>query len=203
MIRVIAKSRGITEIGRCKENEHRVVVFTESAEILQMYPNASVTVLHQRSGDPDAYPVPGEYVNINDGMVEWTVRSSDLAIVGRGQCAVVFTSDGVVAKTMIYETQVREALATSDEPPEPWQSWVDSVTNAANRATEAAQTAEETVEGIGAAGEEQIQAIENKGKEVIESIPDDYTALDTKVNTLEQKVTNLITAAETGLVVNL
>lgn len=203
MIRVIAKSRGITEIGRCKENEYRVVVFPESAEILQMYPNASVTVLHQRSGDPDAYPVPGEYVNINDGMVEWTVRSSDLAIVGRGHCAVVFTSDGVVARTINYETQVRESLGTSDEPPEPWESWVDSVTNAANRATEAAQTAEETVEGIEAAGEEQIQAIENKGEEVIESIPADYTALDTKVNTLEQKVTNLITAAETGLVVNL
>ena len=143
MIRVIAKSRGITEIGRCKENEYRVVGFPGSAEILQMYPNASVTVLHQRSGDPDAYPVPGEYVNINDGMVEWTVRSSDLAIVGRGHCVVVFTSDGVVARTITYETQVRESLGTSDEPPEPWQSWVDSVTNAANRATEAAQTAEE------------------------------------------------------------
>ena len=145
--------RGLNHIGRLGENEHRTIRFRESAEILAMYPEATVAVLHKRHGDEVAYPVAHGYVSIDGGMVCWTIQSGDLAYVGRGQCEVVFYSGDVVAKSLIYDTMVDRALDGAGDPPEPWESWIEQVSAtaadiAADRAAaEQAQTAAETVQG--------------------------------------------------------
>lgn len=126
--------RGLNHIGRLGENEHRTVRFWESTEVLAQYPEASVTVLHRRPGDPAAYPVAPGYVEIQDGVVCWTIQSGDLTKVGRGKAELVFTSGEIVAKTMIYDTMIDQALDGTGEAPEPWESWIEEVTEAGEHA---------------------------------------------------------------------
>lgn len=126
--------RGLNHIGRLGENEHRTIRFWESTEVLAMYPEASVTVLHKRPGDAAAYPVAPGYVEIQDGIVCWTIQSGDLAKVGRGKAELVFTNGGVIAKTMIYDTMIDQALDGAGDPPEPWESWIEEVVEAGEHA---------------------------------------------------------------------
>ena len=129
-----ANARGRTVIGRLGENEHKCIEFRETAELLEMYPEAAVTVLHQRPGDPDAYPVAPEYVQIIAGVVQWTVQSGDLARTGDGLCEVALVQDSVVAKTLIYQTEILDALDGAGEPPDPWKGWQKNVTDTADLA---------------------------------------------------------------------
>ena len=134
MITIPVNNRGRTVIGRLGENEHRCIAFRESAAVLEMYPSAVVAVLHQRPGDPEAYPVSGQYVAIEDGVVKWTIQSGDLNATGCGQCELVFSQGGIVAKTMIYQTEILPALDGAGTPPEPWESWVQEVNETADDA---------------------------------------------------------------------
>lgn len=141
MIRVKANGRGLTDIGYLGENEHRVVWFYESAALMKMYPDATVTLLHQRKGDVTAYPVAPQYISTDKGLVEWTVQSGDVAVAGEGKCELAFTENGIVAKTLIYGTLVSASLDGSGEPPEPWESWVQEVQENANEAIQASNDA--------------------------------------------------------------
>lgn len=120
-------TKGLNHIGRLGENEHRTLRFRESAEILTLYPEAVVTVLHKRPGDLAAYPVAAEYVDVSSGMVCWTIQSGDLARVGRGKVELVFAEGDVIAKSFIYDTFVDPALNGSEEPPDPWRTWIDGI----------------------------------------------------------------------------
>ena len=148
MITIPVNNRGRTVIGRLGENEHRCIAFRDSAAVLQMYPSAAVTVLHQRPGDPAAYPVGSQYVTVDGGAVKWMVQSGDLSTAGCGQCELIFTQGGIVAKTMIYETEILPALDGAGEPPEPWESWVQEVTDAAEAAQGYAEQAQEAAESL-------------------------------------------------------
>ena len=148
MITIPVNGRGKTVIGRLGENEHRCIAFRESAAVLQMYPSAAVTVLHQRPGDPAAYPVSGQYVTVEDSVVKWMIQSGDLSAIGCGQCELVFTQSGIVAKTMIYQTEILPALDGAGDPPEPWESWVQEVTDAAEEAHGYADQAREAADSL-------------------------------------------------------
>lgn len=127
------KPDGWNEIGRLGENEHRVIQFPESREMFDRYPEAEVTVLHQRPKDLAAYPVDPAYVRITDGIVEWTVQSGDLAQIGKGRCELVFKQNGIIAKTLIYPTRILPALDESEDPPEPWEGWATRILDAAKQ----------------------------------------------------------------------
>ena len=126
--------RGLNHIGFLGENEHRTFRFRESAEILAMYPGATVVVMHRRPGDPAAYPVAPGYVTINGGMVCWTVQSGDLAKVGRGKVSVSFFQGDVIAKMIKYDTMIDDALDGSGTPPDPWLAWIMEVVAAGEHA---------------------------------------------------------------------
>ena len=133
MILIDAIPNGRTQIGRLGENDHRGIRFP-SAATLAMYPDATVTVLHQRPGDPAAYPVDPANVTVNDGYVIWEIKNADLSAVGTGIAEVVYTQGSIVAKTEYYNTQILPALDNSATPPEPWESWIAALTEAANHA---------------------------------------------------------------------
>lgn len=130
MIYVKAEPNGWTQLGRLGENEYRTVCFDEALDVFEQVPNATVTVLHQRPGDPAAYPVAPEFVTAEDEIVYWQIQNGDLARAGTGRCELVFTSGGVVAKSLIYNTRILPALDGSGDPPAPWVSWVQEVVTA-------------------------------------------------------------------------
>ena len=169
MIRVKANGRGLTDIGYLGENEHRVVWFYESAALMKMYPDATVTLLHQRKGDTAAYPVAPQYISTDKGFVEWTVQSGDVAVAGEGKCELVFTENGIVAKTLIYGTRVSASLDGSGEPPEPWESWVQEVQESASRAESAVTDARQAAN--------EAKGYRDQASELVGSIKD-YTELE-------------------------
>ena len=142
VITIRARTVGVTDIGRVGENEHRAIYFPESADVFAMYPNAVVTVLHQRPGDPDSYPVSNEFIYIEDGVVYWRVQSGDLTKEGDSRCELVFVDGETIAKTIIYNTRILEALDGAGTPPDPWVSWQTNVTETAGRAEAAAELLE-------------------------------------------------------------
>lgn len=146
MVKILIKPKGWIEIGRLGENEHRMFCFPETKEIVKMYPNAVITLLHKRPSDPDAYPVSPEYVTIEDGMVCWLVQSGDLAEEGRGQCEIIFVQNNVVAKDIIRETQILPALDGSGTPPDPWESWQTDITRIAGEIAQDRSATEQAAE---------------------------------------------------------
>ena len=148
---VQATGRGWVRLGRLGENEYSVILFP-CQSVYAEYPDAAVTVLHQRPGDPAAYPVSSQYVQVIDGQVYWTVTSADLSKQGKGSAELIFTSGGVIAKSMIYSTEIGPALDGAGDPPEPWESWVQEVSDEADRAEDAALDAKAWATGKDADG---------------------------------------------------
>ena len=111
---------GKITIGRLGENE-RLRVHFPIANMLQELGEASFTLLHRGPGETTAYPIPtaerdGEYVI-------WTVTSRDTQTEGTGECQLVATVNGVIAKTMIWTTEITRSLDGSGEVPDVWESW--------------------------------------------------------------------------------
>ena len=129
MTRIMASETGMTDIGYLGESGHRVIAFHESIDLLKKYPQATVTILHQRKGDDIAYAVDSQYVSTANGIVEWTIQSADVAVAGEGQCELVFMQDGVIAKTLIYTTMALPSLNGAGEAPDPVQDWMTSITD--------------------------------------------------------------------------
>lgn len=117
---VASQSRPI-RIGRLGENEHLRVVF-DISEYRSEYPNATVLLLNKIPGTTTSYPVTGtEY---DDHYFYWTVASSALTNKGLGQCELVVRHGEVIAKSMIYMTEVTDALGDDGSEPPDWDNWL-------------------------------------------------------------------------------
>lgn len=144
MITICASPMQAIRLGRVGENERQRVAFDVSALLAEL-PGAAFTVINQGSGDAAAYPCPG--VTLEGGTLYWPITSAELKATGRGKCELIVTVGDVVAKSVIYATQVLEALDGSGEAPEPWDSWqtefaglVADAQTAADRAEQIAAT---------------------------------------------------------------
>lgn len=166
-MKIIDASRsGMTVIGRQGENSRTIMRFPESAAVYEEYPEATVQVLHQRFGDPAAYPVHEEYIGIDEGVVYWQIQSGDTAKVGRGQCELVFAEGDVIVKTMIYGTQVLPSLSAGEEPPEPWESWTGEIARSRDAAAESAEEAGRKVAAAAESAEEAARSAEEAAETV-------------------------------------
>lgn len=132
------------DLGRLGENDARIIRFNLSD--FSDYPNASFVLLNMRPTDAVAYPVSSV---VHEGnYLLWTVKSGDLAHAGDGKCEIVAYENDVIVKSVIFETTVRKALDSSENPPSPWESWVQEVLEASEDAQEAAQDAQEAAQEI-------------------------------------------------------
>lgn len=130
---------GKITIGRLGENE-RMRVHLPIANLLEEIGEASFTLLNRSPGETTAYPIPtaerdGEYVI-------WTVTSRDTQTEGTGECQLVATVNGVIAKTMIWTTEITRSLDGSGEVPDVWESWQEVFTGIKAGAEAAAETAQ-------------------------------------------------------------
>ena len=140
MIDILMDPAGKNVTGRVGENDHRRLVFDVS-ETAEMYPDAAFSVVFRRPGDAAGYPVPDTQLTLADGKLYWLMSSGDLARRGEGQCEVIATDSGVIAKSEIYAVWVADAVDDDEDPPEPWEGWVTEVTEAAAAAAGSAQDA--------------------------------------------------------------
>lgn len=143
MITICASTMQAIRLGRVGENERQRVAFDVTALLAEL-PGASFTVINQGPGDAVAYPCPG--VTVEDGTLYWPITSAELKQIGRGRCELIVTVGDVVAKSVIYSTQILEALDGSGEAPAPWDSWQTEFAGLVADAQEAAAEAVESVE---------------------------------------------------------
>lgn len=136
---------GINVLGRLGENDYTQAQFDVTAWLSE-YPEGQITLLNQRCGDTDAYPVAG--VSVSGSTVLWVVSDTDLSREGVGRCELIMLVDGVVAKSAIYMTRVLPALDGSGEAPEPWESWQTEFAALKDEAVAAADDAEAASEAV-------------------------------------------------------
>ena len=136
---------GINVLGRLGENDYTQAQFDVYAWLSE-YPDGQITLLNQRCGDTDAYPVAG--VSVSGSTVLWVVSDADLSREGVGRCELILLANGTVAKSAIYMTKVLPALDGSGEAPEPWESWQTEFAALKDEAVAAADDAEAASEAV-------------------------------------------------------
>ena len=139
MIEIRANPNQPILLGRLGENERTRVAF-DVAELAAEFPGAAFTVLNQLPGVEAAYPCAN--VAREGDMLYWEITGAELVRRGRGQCQLVATVGGVVAKTCLYGTEILPALDGGGEPPEPWDNWQTAFTALRDEAQAAAAAAE-------------------------------------------------------------
>lgn len=124
---------GRIQIGKQGENLTTSVVFDCNAWLSEL-DGGTLSIVHQRNSDPDAYPC-GDYTT--DGKVlTWNVNETDLAHCGLGQCELRYTIGERIAKTKTFVTQTMKALDPGETPPEAWEPYIDRVIDAATQEME-------------------------------------------------------------------
>lgn len=143
---VKAEQRIAIPLGRQGENNVETVRFHVDGWA-ELYGEGAYELLHQRANDPGPYPCPIS-VSTDGKIVEWLIRNSDVAKVGRGTAQFVYIVNGNVAKSVVYATSVLESIDGGGDVPEPYEDWVNSVLFAAQNAAE--EAAEEAVADVSA-----------------------------------------------------
>lgn len=113
-------------LGRQGENEATEIIFDCSA-LAALYGEGAADVLHRRPGDEAPYPCA---ITQEGNTVRWVITSPDVARRGAGQAELRWYVEDTLAKSVLYSTTIRGALACGEAPPEPWKAWVDQVLEA-------------------------------------------------------------------------
>lgn len=126
-------------LGRQGENLATQVQFDVNvAGWVETYGVGTWQLLNRRPSDPAGYPVE---ISVEDNIIKWDLTATDLKYAGCGTCELVYYVDEVVAKSIIYGTQILPAIDGTGEIPEPWESWIDEVEEARDEAQAAAEAA--------------------------------------------------------------
>lgn len=124
---------GRIQIGKQGENLTTDVVFDCNAW-LDGLDGGTLSIVHQRNSDPDAYPC-GNY-SIDGKVLTWSINETDLAFCGLGQCELRYTIGERIAKSKTFVTQTIAALDPDETPPEAWEPYIDRVIDAARQEME-------------------------------------------------------------------
>lgn len=145
MITIKATPTQVIRLGRLGENERMRIAF-DVERYLDELPGASFVLLNQGPGDAAAYPCAA--VELDGSTLYWTITSAELGVVGRGRCELIVTVDNVVAKSVIYDTQVLTALDGGGTVPPDWESWQETFAGLKADAETAAADAEAASQAI-------------------------------------------------------
>lgn len=137
-------------LGKLDENIAVSFVF-DLAEWYETYGNGIPSLILQRSGDAQPYPI---VLSIDGTKATWVVSNIDTAKAGVGYAELNFSNQNdLLAKSYQILVDVTDSLAEAGEAPDPYDSWIDILTElgseteanaqaAAGSAEEAEQSAE-------------------------------------------------------------
>jgi len=135
---------------------------------ITVHPDAHYHCLFKRPGEVQVLPVLSSF---EDGILTWTVRAWECGVIGVGYLEVraVDSDTGMVAKSRVIPCSIEDSIIDDEGPVPPEMSWVEEVIEAKNDA----------------------EAARDKAQEVLDSIPDDYSALSGEVSSLQSTLTLL------------
>jgi len=114
------------DLGHQGENLAKTIDIDVSEWLLQ-YPNANINIVVLRSGDTTPYIANTTVAN---GVLSWVLTSSDTELAGIGRAEVRATVEGLIKKSTVIMTKVKEGLLSI--PPTPAPSWVNEVIEKGN-----------------------------------------------------------------------
>lgn len=145
-MRIIKACPGSTiPLGRQGENLAAQVQFPCVSTYQELYGDGNFQLVAQREGDEIPYPVT---VTVDGDTVRWDVTNVDTAVVGYGQAILHYYAGEALAKTVVFETLVANALGAAGDVPDPYETWFQQLLQAAEGVIEAVQ---ETTEQANAA----------------------------------------------------
>lgn len=150
-------------LGRLGENEYTEVTFDVSAWLTE-YPNAEIKLYNRRPTEQASYAID---LTVTGGVAKWTVTSTELAIKGDGKCQLALIDGDTIAKSIIFETVVFDALDGGGDVPEPMEDWQQIFVDLKDATEAAAQEAQSSAEAAAASAElaegyaEQAQAAQS------------------------------------------
>ena len=188
------------------EGENQITqVRIDAAEILTDHPNATPTLIAKPLFG-FAYPV----IVAKEGTdVVWEIDNSVLSFHGDGEIQLTFTEGTVIAKSYVGRIRIKRSLSVNGEAPDPIETWEQAATaklaevdaqigeledmvDAAEAAKDEAQDiVDDAAADIQAAGAAQVQVVQAKGTEVLNSIPSDYSTLSGDVNGLKSALNDI------------
>ena len=184
-----AQPNAVIQIGRLGENIYTLVQF-DISEYLAQYPNATAILLNMRPGDTSAYPVAN--TTIDEQYLYWTVADNDLTVKGMGYCELVIMDGEMVAKSIIYPTQIMDALDGSGEEPADWDTWLSQFESLAAQANSSAiEAAGSASAAAGSASEASASAQDASG------YANDAASAATNAETAKNAIENMGVDADT------
>lgn len=151
---IIASQETFIPLGRQGEDNVETVQFDVSGWA-EEYGDGAYELLHERCMDTAPYECP---ITVEDGVVNWVVRSADTAYVGRGQAQLMYVISDGVAKSVIYKTSTLKSIDGNPDFPDPYDDWLRQMHEDAEYVRENIEDALEakqiTVESAAAAAED-------------------------------------------------
>lgn len=141
-------------------------------------------------------------VTHENGVVSWVLESEDTTTAGNGTIELILTQGNARIKSVTWSTMMMTSPSSSEAGDAPqshptwWEDALDKIENAKQEAIQEIDGTfdSEVAEGkaaLEASGAAQQAAIENKGKNTLDSIPADYMTLANDVSTLKDQNNNL------------
>ena len=197
--RLVIRPDGVIPIGVQGENEAIAICFPVVEEFREKYGEGSFTGVHRRPNDSASYPIA---ISVEEGDAVWVIKNYDNYKAGIGSFELVYTVDNVVAKTRSYKTSILPSSSYGEDIPAEYQDWVDRVIAEAEQAKVAGELATEALlqineekdaalEAMDTAKESAVNAIVQKGRETLASIPEDYSQLSESITETKADLTEL------------
>ena len=117
---IVASQETVIPLGRQGEDNVETVQFDVSGWA-EEYGDGAYELLHERCMDTAPYECP---ITVEDGVVNWVVRSADTAYVGRGQAQLMYVISDGVAKSVIYKTSTLKSIDGNPDFPDPYDDWL-------------------------------------------------------------------------------
>ena len=127
----------IVKLGRQGEHETQEVVIDCTAW-LERLSGCALMIAAIRPGENEIY-LPT--VDVEDGVITWTIRDTDTARGGWGRGEVRAMLDGKIKKSAVFRTRVEPCLEGSGSTPATPPDWVQEILGAVQAAQEAAESA--------------------------------------------------------------
>lgn len=158
---IVASQETVIPLGRQGEDNVETVQFDVSGWV-EEYGDGAYELLHERCMDTAPYECP---ITVEDGVVNWVVRSADTAYVGRGQAQLMYVINDGVAKSVIYKTSTLKSIDGNPDFPDPYDDWLRQMHEDAEYVRENIEDALEakqiTVESAGIATEKAADAAQS------------------------------------------
>ena len=150
-INIDASFGGVIPLGKRGETGATAVVF-DLSQFIESFGNGTATLLAKRPTENTAYPCASER---EGDALTWTVSNADTYYVGYGRVELFWYVGEVLAKSVVFLTQITPDIGDEGEAPQPQASWVEQMlaevqekVDAAEAAKDAAEQAKTDTEGL-------------------------------------------------------